>query len=228
MEKFSSKFVEFFVSNNLIKNEDKEIYEYAFNIILSSLIHIATVMIIGLCFNLFIESLAFYFSFIAIRKFAGGYHAKTATRCYLFSSLINIIVLFLIKLFCYVSIYFLMILIVIEILCVILISHIAPLDSDNNLLNGKEKKFYGKISCSISTALLCISIVTINLNYIKIGISIMFGVFMSAAVLLAKYVQNVFIDNKDDEHVFQYQKVNLSLQKRVESNGINLFKKSKL
>ena len=31
MEKFSSKFVEFFVSNNLIKNEDKEIYEYAFN-----------------------------------------------------------------------------------------------------------------------------------------------------------------------------------------------------
>lgn len=184
--------MELFVSNNLIKNEDKEIYEYAFNIILSSLIHIATVMIIGLCFNLFIESLAFYFSFIAIRKFAGGYHAKTATRCYLFSSLINIIVLFLIKLFCYVSIYFLMILIVIEILCVILISHIAPLDSDNNLLNGKEKKFYGKISCSISTALLCISIVTINLNYIKIGISIMFGVFMSAAVLLAKYVQNVF------------------------------------
>ena len=197
MEKFSSKFVEFFVSNNLIKNEDKEIYEYAFNIILSSLIHIATVMIIGLCFNLFIESLAFYFSFIAIRKFAGGYHAKTATRCYLFSSLINIIVLFLIKLFCYVSIYFLMILIVIEILCVILISHIAPLDSDNNLLNGKEKKFYGKISCSISTALLCISIVTINLNYIKIG---MFRMF--------------FIDNKDDEHVFQYQKVNLSFTEK--------------
>lgn len=63
MEKFSSKFVEFFVSNNLIKNEDKEIYEYAFNIILSLLIHIATVMIIGLCFNLFIESLAFYFFF---------------------------------------------------------------------------------------------------------------------------------------------------------------------
>lgn len=192
MEKIGSKIIEFFASNDLIKNEDKEIYKYAFNIILSSLIHITTVMIIGLCFNLFIESLAFYFSFIAIRKFAGGYHAKTATRCYLFSSLINIIVLFLIKLFCYVSIYFLMILIVIEILCVILISHIAPLDSDNNLLNGKEKKFYGKISCSISTALLCISIVTINLNYIKIGISIMFGVFMSAAVLLAKYVQNVF------------------------------------
>ena len=29
MEKFSSKLIEFFVSNDLIKNEDKEIYEYA-------------------------------------------------------------------------------------------------------------------------------------------------------------------------------------------------------
>ena len=35
MEKFSSKLIEFFVSNDLIKNEDKEIYKYAVNIILS-------------------------------------------------------------------------------------------------------------------------------------------------------------------------------------------------
>ena len=97
MEKFSSKLIEFFVSNDLIKNEDKEIYKYAVNIILSSLIHIATVMIIGLCFNLFIESLVFYFSFIAIRKFAGGYHAKTPVRCYLFSFASNIIILCLVK-----------------------------------------------------------------------------------------------------------------------------------
>ncbi|RGS75270.1 hypothetical protein DWX71_10675 [Ruminococcus bromii] len=38
MEKIDSKIIEFFASNDLIKNEDKEIYKYAFNIILSSLI----------------------------------------------------------------------------------------------------------------------------------------------------------------------------------------------
>lgn len=85
MEKIGSKFIEFFVSNDFIKNEDKEIYKYALNIILSSLIHIATVMILGLCFNLLIESLVYYFAFIIIRKFAGGYHAKTPTRCYIVS-----------------------------------------------------------------------------------------------------------------------------------------------
>lgn len=73
----------------------------------------------------------------------------------------------------------------------ILISRIAPLDSDNNPLNSKEKKYYRKVSRVISTALLCISIITIRLNYIKVGVSIMLGIFMSAGVLLARYVQNV-------------------------------------
>lgn len=132
-----------------------------------------------------------YFSYIAIRKFAGGYHAKTPARCYLCSLLISIIILSAIKLFCCTNIYILTLLIVIEILCVILISRIAPLDSDNNPLNSKEKKYYRKVSRVISTALLCISIITIRLNYIKVGVSIMLGIFMSAGVLLARYVQNV-------------------------------------
>ena len=118
MEKFSLKLIEFFVSNDLIKNEDKEIYEYAANIILSSLIHIATVMILGLCFNLFIESLVFYFSFIAIRKFAGGYHAKTPVRCYAFSVISSIIMLCLIKLSNSVGNIFTYLLIIFELLCV--------------------------------------------------------------------------------------------------------------
>lgn len=84
MEKIGSKIIEFFASNDLIKNEDKEIYKYAFNIILSSLIHIATVMILGLCFNLLIESLIFYCAYIVIRKFAGGYHAKCQQDVILF------------------------------------------------------------------------------------------------------------------------------------------------
>ena len=127
MEKFSSKLIEFFVSNDLIKNEDKEIYKYAVNIILSSLIHIATVMIIGLCFNLFIESLVFYFSFIAIRKFAGGYHAKTPVRCYLFSFASNIIILCLVKWLSSINTLFIFIFIIFELLCVVLILLISPL-----------------------------------------------------------------------------------------------------
>lgn len=173
-------------------DETLELFEYGIYIVLSAILHTATVILLGLLLNMLVESIIFYCSFIAIRKFAGGYHAKTATRCYLFSLLISIIILFLIKLFCFSNIYLLMLLAAIGILCVILITHIAPLDTDNNPLNVKEKILYGKMSSVISIILLCISITAIILNCINIGVSIIFGIFMSTIVLLARYAQDLY------------------------------------
>lgn len=189
MEKFSSKLIEFFVSNDLIKNEDKEIYKYAVNIILSSLIHIATVMIIGLCFNLFIESLVFYFSFIAIRKFAGGYHAKTPVRCYLFSFASNIIILCLVKWLSSINTLFIFIFIIFELLCVVLILLISPLDTENNPLTGQEKKMYRMLTSIITILIFIISSLCFFKGYRNIGSSMICGVVMSAWVLLMRKIQ---------------------------------------
>lgn len=189
MEKFSSKLIEFFVSNDLIKNEDKELYEYAVNIILSSLIHIATVMIIGLCFNLFIESLVFYFSFIAIRKFAGGYHAKTPVRCYLFSFASNIIILCLVKWLSSINTLFIFIFIIFELLCVVLILLISPLDTENNPLTGQEKKMYRMLTSIITILIFIISSLCFFKGYRNIGSSMICGVVMSALVLLMRKIQ---------------------------------------
>ena len=189
MEKFSSKLIEFFVSNDLIKNEDKEIYKYAVNIILSSLIHIATVMIIGLCFNLFIESLVFYFSFIAIRKFAGGYHAKTPVRCYLFSFASNIIILCLVKWLSSINTLFIFIFIIFELLCVVLILLISPLDTENNPLTGQEKKMYRMLTSIITILIFIISSLCFFKGYRNIGSSMICGVVMSALVLLMRKIQ---------------------------------------
>lgn len=189
MEKFSSKLIEFFVSNDLIKNEDKEIYKYAVNIILSSLIHIATVMIIGLCFNLFIESLVFYFSFIAIRKFAGGYHAKTPVRCYLFSFASNIIILCLVKWLSSINTLFIFIFIIFELLCVVLILLISPLDTENNPLTGQEKKMYRMLTSIITILIFIISSLCFFKGYRNIVSSMICGVVMSALVLLMRKIQ---------------------------------------
>lgn len=189
MEKFSSKLIEFFVSNDLIKNEDKEIYKYAVNIILSSLIHIATVMIIGLCFNLFIESLVFYFSFIAIRKFAGGYHAKTPVRCYLFSFASNIIILCLVKWLSSINTLFIFIFIIFELLCVVLILLISPLDTENNPLTGQEKKMYRMLTSIIIIFIFIISLLCFFKGYRNIGSSMICGVVMSALLLLMRKIQ---------------------------------------
>ena len=100
MIKLMSSKVACFLCKDEERKDNYELYEYAVYIILSSVFHIATIIVLGLCFNLLVESLVLYFSYIAIRKFAGGYHAKTPARCYLCSLLISIIILSAIKLFC--------------------------------------------------------------------------------------------------------------------------------
>lgn len=169
--------------------DNYELYEYAIYIILSSAFHMATVIVLGLVFNLLTESLVFYLSFIAIRKFAGGYHAKTPVRCYLFSFASNIIILCLVKWLSSINTLFIFIFIIFELLCVVLILLISPLDTENNPLTGQEKKMYRMLTSIITILIFIISSLCFFKGYINIGSSMICGVVMSALVLLMRKIQ---------------------------------------
>lgn len=189
MIKLISDKVACFLCKNEGQNDNFDLYEYAVYVILSSAFHIATIIALGLCFNLLAESLVFYFSFIAIRKFAGGYHAKTPTRCYLFSVISSIIMLCLIKFVNSVSSIFTYLLIIFEFLCIVMIISISPLDTENNLLNRHEKKWYKILSALISALIFIISLLCVLTEHRKIGSSMICGVIMSTLVLLMRKVQ---------------------------------------
>lgn len=180
----------------LCKDDDEEtleLYEYAIYIVLSAILHIVTIVILGLCFNMLIESIVFYGSFISIRKFAGGYHAKTPTRCYLFSIVSSIIILCLIALINSInSCAVMIVLTVIELFCVVLIFMISPLDTENNPLNSNEKKVYRKNACIISIGVFLLSILFIVLNLKDIGVSLGIGIVMSVYVLIMRKIKMVF------------------------------------
>lgn len=169
--------------------DNYELYEYAIYILLSSAFHIATVIVLGLVFNLLTESLVFYLSFIAIRKFAGGYHAKTPTRCYVFSVISSIIMLCLIKYANSVGNIFTYLLIIFELLCVVLIILMSPLDTENNPLNSYEKKWYKTFAVLISVCIFIISLFCVLTELRNIGFSLICGVIMSTLVLLMRKVQ---------------------------------------
>ncbi len=182
----------------LCKDDDEEtleLYEYAIYIVLSAILHIVTIVVLGLCFNMLIESVVFYGSFILIRKFAGGYHAKTPIRCYLFSAMSNIIVLSAIKNTRIEYIFKFKITIgLIMIFSLILILVLSPISSENKILNDKEKKIYGRIS-KLNTIILFVAFVILWFAKIyPIGVSIGFGIVMEAIVLLLRKVQ-IYIYN---------------------------------
>lgn len=184
----SDKFACFLCKDEGQKN-NFDLYEYAVYIILSSAFHVITVITLGLCFNLLVESLVFYFSFIAIRKFAGGYHAKTPVRCYLFSFASNIIILCLVKWLSSINTLFIFIFIIFELLCVVLILLISPLDTENNPLTGQEKKMYRMLTSIITILIFIISSLCFFKGYRNIGSSMICGVVMSALVLLMRKIQ---------------------------------------
>lgn len=169
--------------------DNYELYEYAIYIILSSAFHMATVIVLGLVFNLLTESLVFYLSFIVIRKFAGGYHAKTPVRCYLFSFASNIIILCLVKWLSSINTLFIFIFIIFELLCVVLILLISPLDTENNPLTGQEKKMYRMLTSIITILIFIISSLCFFKGYRNIGSSMICGVVMSTLVLLMRKIQ---------------------------------------
>ena len=169
--------------------DNYELYEYAIYIILSSAFQMETVIVLGFVFNLKTESLEFYLTIIVIRKFAGGYHAKTPVRCYLFSFASNIIILCLVKWLSSINTLFIFIFIIFELLCVVLILLISPLDTENNPLTGQEKKMYRMLTSIITILIFIISSLCFFKGYRNIGSSMICGVVMSALVLLMRKIQ---------------------------------------
>ena len=194
MDSVSEKCIEFFVANDIIKNEDKELYQYALSITISAVIHILTVIVLGITFSLVVESIIFYTCFIAIRKFAGGYHAKTAGRCYFFSVLLSVILLIILKLLiCNMSNVINIITITVSLISTVCIWIMAPLDTENNPLSDKEKIVYGRVSRIISLLLFMSFIVFLILGQYNIAFSVGLGIFMSVLVLTMRKIQLFFL-----------------------------------
>lgn len=189
MIKLISDKVACFLCKDEGQNDNFDLYVYGVYIVLSSSLHIATIIVLGLFFNLLVESLVFYFSFIAIRKFAGGYHAKTPTRCYLFSVISSIIMLCLIKYVNSVGNIFTYLLIIFELLCVVLIILMSPLDTENNPLNSYEKKWYKTLAVLTSVCIFIISLFCVLTELRNIGCSLICGVIISTLVLLMRKIQ---------------------------------------
>lgn len=178
-----------FIFNNDLNEEKIELYGFAIYIVISSLLHIGTLLAIGYLFGMVVESVIFYVSFIAIRKFAGGYHAMTPLRCYLFSTITIFISLLLLQQLSNFSKTITCVFILIALVSIICIIVLSPLDSGNKpISNKKEKKVYKIISSINSITLFLVSLCMLNLNE-QYGLSIMLGLFLSAAVLLMRATQ---------------------------------------
>ena len=144
--KLAKKVAQWFVKNKTQFN-NIEVYQYAFFIIFSVVIFFIITIIIGAILGVLFESITFYFLFVLIRIYAGGYHASKEIICDIITSASIIICVFLIRLSK--GLDFQIPLFAIAIISVLCILTLCPLDTPEKPLTDKEFYHYRKISYAI-------------------------------------------------------------------------------
>lgn len=153
-------FTEKLLSNGTINDEDKELYIYGLFMLLSQLMFFIITCIFGLIFKCILESIIFYIAFQFIRKYAGGYHASTETRCEISTTLSILACIVLIRLSKTYD--FQIALVTTAAISAISIFCLCPLDTPEKPLSGKEFRYFRKISWLI----LFVIIIAITVSYI--------------------------------------------------------------
>lgn len=93
----SKKLTQELQKQKLLGEADRELYEYGFRQGFMVILNVATTVMIGILFQMVWESLLFLLAYIPLRSFAGGYHAKTPSRCYVLSVCMIVVVFAIIR-----------------------------------------------------------------------------------------------------------------------------------
>lgn len=87
LEKLSARLTEALLRRGAAEQSKRELFEYGFQITLSTLLWLATITVIGLVFFDWRFLLCYLLFYLPIRQFAGGYHCSTYGGCYALSCL---------------------------------------------------------------------------------------------------------------------------------------------
>jgi accessory gene regulator B len=183
IKNLSENITDYFYLNNIINKEEKELYIYGLHLIISSIIGITIILTLGLIFNIFSNTFLFLISFISIRMYSGGYHAKSYIKCNI--TLITIyLIMFLIvnytptELICLSSI-------LLSIITVFIILKFAPTDNKNKKLTPERKKTNKNITLIILTIFYVLGLTIYKFN-MQSFYTIVVTMFMVAILILVK------------------------------------------
>jgi accessory gene regulator B len=82
---FTNYLVEKMIDKNIVLKEERDLYLYGLTEGGTILNNILITMIIGVVFGNIINTSFFLISYIPLRSFAGGYHASSPKRCFIYS-----------------------------------------------------------------------------------------------------------------------------------------------
>jgi accessory gene regulator len=198
IEKLSNRVVQYLVHCNSIEDteEYRDYYQYGVEITISSVLSVAAVLAIGILLHRFFASVLYFFLFMFIRRFTGGYHANTyfkcnITGCITFSSVI--LLSFLAEKydgFKYLSFAF-------ALISVLIIIIYCPVENKNKPIAPNKIKRYRILSVIIALVYCIIAGIALSVSQFY-GYLILFTLSLTAMLVIIEKIKEMrFIHNEE-------------------------------
>lgn len=168
---------------------DEDIYVYGFFIILSKVLFLVVSISWGAIFEIPMPSIAFYVTFLLLRTYAGGIHAKTEVRCAILTMLSIVLCLLGVKAILISEIQ--LISLMLAICGGVSIVIFSPLDTVSKPLSFEEKIEYKKITMILLTSCILCGMVAWYFEWQMIVCAIAMGIFLEGILLAVGAFQNI-------------------------------------
>ena len=93
METISRRLSIFLAKRGLIEEDEVDIIRFSLELLLTQGIQIVSMLILGYFLQFFWETVLYLCMLLFLKRYTGGYHAKTYGRCYLITMIIYLLVL---------------------------------------------------------------------------------------------------------------------------------------
>jgi len=178
----------FFITQGIIQEDDREVYVYSFEVLLSASASFLTLIILAFLSHTVLETALYLLGFIPLRQIAGGYHAPNHFRCYI--TMLSVYALFLLLLF-FVPVEFIFpALILCGILSTVLVFVFAPSEDSNKPLSSEECAYFRRKSrFFIIGYVVLIGLLATFIEDKTVAFALTLGVFSVALSLLVNQIR---------------------------------------
>lgn len=185
--KLSDSITKSLAESGRIEAENVALCQYGVKQLLTILLNWITTLAIGWAFGMIWESILFTAAYIPLRSYAGGFHAKTPVRCYLYSIFMIIAVLMVLRFvpeqnICDGIAYF---------ISSVIFWRLAPVEDQNKPLDEIEKKVFRRRTIFVWCLESAVIILFFLLHWQMAGRCIVLSMLALSGMLVAGKIKNI-------------------------------------
>ncbi len=183
----SNNIAVFLCRKKVIDLQDKPIYQYGCEIIVSTIVGFSLILVSGFILNELFMSIVFLLVFVSLRMFTGGYHANSYLKCNCVFECLFLITVFVSKIF--ISYFTFSVVVLFSAFSFITILCYAPIENKNKPLSYIEKKKH-KLTAAVFCLIYNLIIFIVYPVSTKVSVTAIITIFIVTVLILYQKVKD--------------------------------------